>query len=566
MAHPETALAKYVPPPSEDQISSLKRLSELQFQTFNETDVREEFLVPLIALLGYQRNSDYSVLREESYNLHPLFLTVGSSRIKLDYKFNVYKAGFWLLEAKGAVCVDPAQPPPITDKIIDQAHFYAHHRDIDCPLFGVSNGWWTNLYDRDAEDPGQPIFSVFHSDLPTKFGELSALLGASQVTFWIKRRLLTRIEQVLSADVDLARTDEFVRAAQTAAHRARPKVLENFRRVAEVRQETQNRAFRDYLENSRSFDMIDTLLMSPLSLGHSNLASDVLSRKVAQFPGSNQFLFFHKLTVKDPRVVTIGYYINALNLLGTFCYKRDLEKVDTFGGGKAETPIVDIYFGFARLLLFHFSARPDLQVIWAMEGLLSRMVKRALLSNRTARTSIAVGVEMQRYFQSEEEIAYMGPSPARTLAQVVEGVTLAELGAFFSRYCDKERNRGFDVRGAVEEFQQRHTTFERLEGATDAAYRELVKSLGQEWSEMTWIDHLNRTWDRLGHAACEIIFLHRTLLQFMPDDCRLQMVELARLGNSWARKCAEELGMTVPIEYPDASARMKVLFALSGTH
>jgi hypothetical protein len=67
-------------PPTAEQVASLKKLSELRFETFNESDVREEFLVPLIGLLGYQRNSDYSVLREESFNLNPLFLAVGSRR------------------------------------------------------------------------------------------------------------------------------------------------------------------------------------------------------------------------------------------------------------------------------------------------------------------------------------------------------------------------------------------------------------------------------------------------------------------------------------------------------
>jgi hypothetical protein len=561
---PTINLAKHVPPLSAEQIATLKALSELRFETFNESDVREEFLVPLIRLLGYQRNSDYTVLREESYRLNPLFLTVGSSRIKLDYQFNVYKAGFWLLEAKGAHCPDATQPPGIAESMIGQAHFYAHHRDIDCPLFGVSNGWWTNLYDRDSDDPAQAILSIFHSDLPTKFRELNELIGASQVTFWLKRRLLTRIEQVLGADVDLARTEEFIRAAQAAAHRARPKVLENFRRNAGVRQETQSKEFRDYLEESHPFNVLDTLLMWPLNMGSMNVASDIISRKVAQYTGSNQFLFFHKLVLKDPRPVTIDYYINALNLLGTLCYKGELEKVDTHGGGKADTPVIDIYIEFARLLLFHFSGRPDLQVMWAMEGMIKRMVKRALLSSQTSRTDIAAGVEMQRYFHPEEEIAFLGPSPARTLIQAVESVTLAELGAFFNRHNNKGRNERFDVRGAVEEFQRKRAAFEPLEDATDAAYQELAKGLGQDWSELTWSDHLNRTWDRLGHAVCEVILSRRPLLLQMPEDCRQQLVELTRLGNSFAQKCVEELGMNVPSSYPDAAARLRVLFTLGG--
>jgi len=104
-------IAKYIPPFSDQQKDELARLASLNFATFNESDVREEFLVCLVTLLGYERNSDYQVLREHSYNLHPLFLNVGSSRIRLDYRFNVYKIGFWLLEAKEGRCADPSQPP-----------------------------------------------------------------------------------------------------------------------------------------------------------------------------------------------------------------------------------------------------------------------------------------------------------------------------------------------------------------------------------------------------------------------------------------------------------------------
>ena len=50
---PNLYLSKYAPPPTAEQVASLKKLSELRFETFNESNVREEFLVPLIGLLGY---------------------------------------------------------------------------------------------------------------------------------------------------------------------------------------------------------------------------------------------------------------------------------------------------------------------------------------------------------------------------------------------------------------------------------------------------------------------------------------------------------------------------------
>jgi hypothetical protein len=111
---------------------------------------------------------------------------------------SVYKVGFWLLEAKEGQCADPSQPPTISNEMIEQAYFYAHHREIDCSIFGVSNGWWTNLYDRDAEDPMRAIVSIFHRDLPDKVSELYSKIGATQVTFELKRRILRRMEQVLA--------------------------------------------------------------------------------------------------------------------------------------------------------------------------------------------------------------------------------------------------------------------------------------------------------------------------------------------------------------------------------
>jgi len=556
------SIAKHAPPLTAEQQAELQRLAFLQFQTFNESDVREEFLVPLIRLLGYERNSDYEVQREQSYALHPLFLKVGSTRIKLDYRFNVYKVGFWLLEAKKGECPDPNNPLAISSDAISQAHFYAHHREIDSPLFGASNGWWTNLYDRDAEDPMVPVLSIAHRELPARFHELYSIIGATQVTFRLKRQLLRRIEQVLSADVDLSRTDQFLFEVRAAAQRARPKVLENFRRNARLQEAARGDAFKDYLESVGAYEAIDTVLMWPLNAGAMRLAGSILARRLAQYPGSNQFLFFQRLLVVEPRAVTTAYYWNALQLLGSLCREPTLQNVDfDHANGARSTPIQSIFLRFVRMLLTHFAERPDLRVLWAMEALLTRMTKRALVSNRAARKEIAAGVDLQRYLMPEEVNAYLGPSPARTVVEAVERITLAELGLFFNRHYRAPERRDFDVRGARQEFNELRAKFEPLELATDGAYLQLAQALGEEWKDFAGMEILHREWDRLGQGVCDLLEGFPDLLKEFPDDLRQRLVHLAQLANPFARQRAESLGLVVPPDnYPDLRGKLRALF------
>ncbi len=84
----------------------LRRLAERDFRGLNETDVREAFLAPLIDTLGYIRGTDYTVLTEEQYKLNPFFHSVGSKRIKLDYRLTTYCTGSSLRRRRA-----PRRPP-----------------------------------------------------------------------------------------------------------------------------------------------------------------------------------------------------------------------------------------------------------------------------------------------------------------------------------------------------------------------------------------------------------------------------------------------------------------------
>jgi hypothetical protein len=347
-----------------------------------------------------------------------------------------------------------------------------------------------------------------------------------------------------------------------AVHRARPKVLENFRRNAKVQDAARDVAFRELLENSRPYEALDTVLMWPLANGDSDLAARVLADKVAEHAGSNQYMFFHRLFVEEPRAVTTSYYLNALRLLGALCLRPELAYVDyPHPNGKKETPIVSLFVKFAELLLSHFESRPELRVIWNMEALVTRLTKRMLLSSPEIRRQIAGSVEMQRFFTPEERTAYMGPSPARTIVQVMDSVPFAEIGLFFNRHYRNPARREFDVRGAVEEYERRRRPFEAYEDATRKEYDILLAGLSGEWKELSGADSINRVWDRLGHGACDVLLHFPSLLPNFPDRLRERLAHLAQLGNGFARRCAESLGTVVPDgDFPHLVPRLEALF------
>jgi hypothetical protein len=552
---------KHMRPMSPETKGKLKRLAEIDLSGLNETDVREAFLAPLIDTLGYVRGSDYTVLTEEQYRLNPFFLSVGSSRIKLDYRFTTYRTGLWLLEAKKGTAADPKTPPPVTHDMIGQAHFYAHHREVDCPLFGVSNGWFTNLYDRDSENPLDPILSIPQRDLVARYPELYALIGFDQVTFGLKRRLLKRIEQVLSADVDLFRGEEFVRAVARAAASVRPRVWENFRKATAGVNAENERVFVDYfdyfLDNVCPWDAIDTILQAGLLPGDLEKASNRLAQRIVQHGGGGQMLFLDRLLVKNPRPVTTDYYFNSLHLLGNLATRPELATVSYAG---SPTPIANVYAEYVELLIFHLIARPELRLMWALEATSRRLCKRLLIGGDETRNAILSNVELQRFFNSEERNAFLGgPSPARTLLQVVEEATPAGVGRFFAKYYDQSRHT-FEFPAALADYRALERVVVSFETATDDAYAKLKNLLGHRWGELTSIDSQNRSFDRLGHGICDVLSFYPALLTALSERTWARIEFLASIGNTFAATCLQRTNRPEPPPHPDAVAELKKIF------
>lgn len=531
-------LAKYLPPLNSEDKERLEKLAVLPLEKFGEADVREEFLAPIVALLGYERGGDKDVLREDTHSLSELFVMLGRHKYKLDYRFIIRKQGFWLLEAKPASCADPKNPPGITAEDIGQAFAYALHPQIDAPYFAVSNGWWFCLYDRDSGRQ-DPILKISQAELPKRFDELRQILGAEQITFHLKRRLIGRIEQVLSADITLERSEEFLREVERVANKVRPKVLDNFR-AARKKTVPERILWERLLAAERPYQLVETALACAVSIKDMTDASETLADRLLAVPNSgDMYVTLSKLLIETPRAMLIHEHFNTLHALAVLAQRQGDTAVpfpdSTLPGSKSPLPLKEIFAKWAHILLTHFHPRPPLRFLWATEAIMGRIAKRAAVYDAGKRRGIIQSVDFKKFQLPEEMVAAITLCPAGDLIASVAVVQMSGLATVISETFDKKR-REFLPAKARQEYERLCQAEQRLI-ATSPDYSQLLRELGSGWGELLQIDSVNVTYDKLGAGVCDVLRMFPDLTASLPIECHDPLRTLAGLGVPYAADC-----------------------------
>ena len=91
------ALAQFkaLEPLTPSAIKTVRRTQSLDVTNFSEADVREEVISPLLGVLGYDKQSYFSIQREKPIKL------LGRNRY-LDYNLTLWTESFWLIEGQEA--------------------------------------------------------------------------------------------------------------------------------------------------------------------------------------------------------------------------------------------------------------------------------------------------------------------------------------------------------------------------------------------------------------------------------------------------------------------------------
>ena len=238
--HPETlSLLRTMPILSHEQVlSQLRSLASIDPSAWNESDVREDLIAPLLAVLGYRRGTDYDINREGSHLLTRPWLFIGRQRIAIDYALMIRKKSFWIIEAKGA------SDKTIAEDAIFQAYFYALHPEVGARYFSVINGWRIQVFDvRTVGNDYTPILDMRVEELLQRFEELVALLGAGRIRKTLQERIVSDIRDVLSTEIEEERLSEF-----------KGRVNATFREIASVvRQNRSDVFFRKHAESAKQF-------------------------------------------------------------------------------------------------------------------------------------------------------------------------------------------------------------------------------------------------------------------------------------------------------------------------
>lgn len=149
------------------------------FDSMGETDVREEFIAPLLRYLGYRSSTLNNIIREQHLTYPHLSLgrrkaTDPVLRGKADYICDVSGLIKWVIEAKA--------PGEALDELAEeQAWSYANHSEIRAVYFVVTNGREFKLYQTNRGSKAKALFECTYEQMATKLTAIENLLSPASI-------------------------------------------------------------------------------------------------------------------------------------------------------------------------------------------------------------------------------------------------------------------------------------------------------------------------------------------------------------------------------------------------
>ena len=194
-----------------NQSEILRRLTDLPYRT--EDDVREEFVTPLLRLLGYDFKRG-EIARCVTLDTPYYSGTKRKEYIQPDYKISCDGCPVFVIDAKS-----PSEDPADAS-YVSQVHSYASHRAVGVGLFVITNALATLVFHANSRG-FEPLVIVALEDLHARYHELARHLGRQTMSRAVRlRSIFHRAEALLFQEPPskiitrlIARLDDLVAGA-----------------------------------------------------------------------------------------------------------------------------------------------------------------------------------------------------------------------------------------------------------------------------------------------------------------------------------------------------------------
>ncbi|MGG0656428.1 hypothetical protein [Rummeliibacillus pycnus] len=163
----------------------------------NESDIREEFIAPLLKVLGYGAGTINNIIREKSLSLNSPYHRVGRKRVQIDYIPTIRLKSFWIIEAK------PGNKKEMDMGDLLQAHLYAIHPEIQARFIVLINGWEIRIFDSlKVSKWDDYIISCSQQSSFDDFMKLVEILNNKDMLRFLRQQIMQQIENSFEVELD----------------------------------------------------------------------------------------------------------------------------------------------------------------------------------------------------------------------------------------------------------------------------------------------------------------------------------------------------------------------------
>jgi len=523
--------SKAIIPVTPEQIEELRRISKLDVSQYSEADVRAEIIDPVVRILGYQKETYFSLQREKH-------LKVLDGDLFIDYKMTLWSEAFWVIEAKKV----KRKPLKFTPPELQQALQYAVHPEINAALVALCDGRVFEVYDRE-ESVTEPAARVEVKKLPEQFQVLQTLLSPWQAWFFQKRRVLRLVDKVLDYEMNPGRLEEFKQAVDRRLEEKRGKVIENWRKVHPI---SNDRSERDAALKGMS---IEDLVEGEFFIGVPEADMHAIANALVEKARPGAFEVMYRMFPDRPRDMNDHFVGVALRTLIEFdASGSPVSWLPAWLGAGIQGEGLD--GGVKRLIalgLTSFDGDKNRKLVLQYSACARRMAKLAMALIPTLTQTGQRNHELLRYsFEELHDAQYMS-TPSGHNIRMLDGIQ-AMMTSRFVAECQDDR-RGFSTARAETMLQDLWQTERRFLGDGAAYWKGLAgRGIKNESNptEHNWVDY-----DSLGHLIlCVLTKSSKKWAEYVIDTHATDLQRLAQ-GGSWQAR--QLLGIPMNTHLPPPS-------------